>query len=627
MKKGKLLLLVLLVLVLLPSLAGAQSRWDHSKRYRFYGIADFSYRNYSGEVNGAKEEQKTFGMQYSLGLSGYIWRPRLALFRSEIYFSFYKQTPKSDSRGIGFNFESLIFPMTRFPLSLNASRSTSTLDGFLGLNNTTTITQFSSRWSYSSRTNKMFSIAHSHSIYERDNQNTGKTESTFDYFTISLRGSPYFDRGSFLNNFRNNNRNNFRNNNRNNNSNNDNTEDNSEDGGNNGGNNNSNLNNNNNNTNLSHRSSSDFGLGITWGVQYELQKYKTDSGSSSDTGKSQRLSLFAQRDLFNFFSAYADLVFYKSDTNKDTHFSFSLQRRTEKFYSYNSYAFSMLDDHNVKSTSHDIRTSNIYNYSKNLTFNGNLSYNRYTRENEDTQNKYEANLGANYNYHYSKRFDSSILTAYAGTGLSSSMNSATGSSSHSYALYLSYGSRYETYQRTNGLFLYSYYGELIGTADTEGSINDSISLGISASRSFRKFTLTSSASLGYSINMPSEGASSNGLSFVLNAGLYARPTRYSTFSATAQYSAYRSGSSSSNSLILNENLKIDLYRNFYLTVAATQTMTSSDGNTSKSNEILTSLNYRIRKLYLHGEYNISSRDDNGNIINKRVIFLRATRPF
>lgn len=629
MIKGK-LLLVLFVLVMLPSVVSAQIRWEQAQRYRFYGVVDFSYKNYNEEVNGVKGDEKSYGMQYRLGLSGYIWRPRLAIFSSDVSFAMVKQTPKSDDRNLGFSFNAIFFPITRFPLFLSASRYTSNLDGNLGYNNTTTSTQYSANWYYSSLTHKTFEIRHLHLINDTDYQSTGKVKNVFDYLSISLRGSPYFDRRSLYNNFRNNNRNSNSNMPK---KNNDNSDDNSEDEGKDVGKNNVNLKNNVNSKNLGSSTSLENRLGISWGVQYELQNHKTDSASLSETEKSQRLSLFASRDLFNFFSAHSDLVFYKTDTDKDTYLTFNLYRQTEKFYSYNSYAFSNLDDQDVKSTTHDIRTSNIYHYSKELTFNGNVTYNRYTKQNEATITKYEADLGANYNYAYAKHFDAAILTAYAGTGLTSSMNSNTKSSSHSYAVYLGYGSRYETYQKTNGLFSYTYYADLVGTADSKGSLHDSLTIGVSASRAFRKFSITSSANIGYTINKPHEGVSSNGLSFGLNAGLYARPTRYSTFSATAQYSATRSDSSTYNTLTLIENLNINLYRNLDLNVAATQIATSSDSTnsldrtTTTYNQILTSLNYRIRKLYLHGEYNISSQDDNGSIIKKRVIFLRATRPF
>ncbi|MEW6109616.1 MAG: hypothetical protein AB1632_10685 [Nitrospirota bacterium] len=611
MKKVEFIIFALL-LVLIPAVVSAQGitaldtvRWEQGQRYKFYGGVEFSYRNYTEERNGVTTRDETAFMQrYSLGLSGYIWRPKLIIFSSDVSFMIYNQDPKNDSRNINFGFNSVVFPRTRFPLILFASRSTTTFDGYLGSGNDTTSTNFGARWGYTTLTNKKLILSYAHSTYDIKGDGSGDSTTVLDTFIVDFQSAPYLDRRKLYSNYRNNrnlNLNNYNNNYNN---------------YNNNGNSGNNANNNSNNNDARKKIKLDLGLGITWGLTYEFQNYKTDdSMTSTDGEKSHRLRLHASRDIWRLFSAYSELVLYKQEDVKNMYLTINLKRQTERFYSYNNYNFSSLDDGKIKSTRHDIRTQNTYWHTKNLTFTAGASYNRYKQEGSDTSENYDMNLGVN----YVKYFPSHVMQVYANTAFSPSS-----STEDSYSA--GYGIRFESLPKIYKSFTYKYSGAYTGTYDSKGDITNKIELDADAIRNFKRFTLISSAGLDYYMNSNEGSSESSGFTFNIQTNLYTRLTNYSTLSIKAQYILGRTSNASSHSLLLEERLNFILYRNLDLSVSALQRMNSSDGSDYKYYEVLTSLNYRLRKVYLHGEFNISNEDDNGTKIKKRTIYLRLTRP-
>lgn len=619
MNRQRLLIIIFLFLPLfIPDIARAQRastldvvRWEQAQRYRFYGGIELSYRNYKEELDGIlRKDESIFEQRYGLGLSGYIWRPKLIIFSSDISFVINNQDPKNDYKSLNFGFNSVIFPKTRFPLILHAGRSTNTFDGYLGSERTGTTTSYGIRWGYATLRNTKLILGYSHTNSETEGGTFGDSSITVDSFILDLISFPYVDRRKLY----------MMNNsgveaNSNVSGNADSNAGNSNNSGGNAGDNSGNAGNV--QVSRSRVLKLDLGFQLTWGLTYEFLRYKTEDGfSSSDDEKSHRLRIFATRGLFNLFTAYTELALYKTGDVKNVNFLFDLTRQTQKYYTYNNYNFTRDDDGRNVSTRHTIRTQNTYWYSRNLVFNAGLSYNRFTPERSDSYDLFDMHTGVS----YSRYFTSYVMQAYLSTGYNSS--SLT---DNYYAI--NYGLRIESMPKITRFLTYKYSGEFSGSYSSDEESINRFELKADAMRSFRLFTLTGAASINYSISSVKGGSRSTGVSLDLTTGVYARLSRYATLNLSATYNASRSSSNiSSYSLTLSESLSFVLYRNLNLSVGAIQGETSSDGYRSRYYEIHASLDYRLRKVFLHGEYNISDQDDNGTILRKRTIYLRLSRP-
>jgi len=595
-------LLLVIFMLLFPAVANGQAlgrldtiRWEHAQRYKLYGGVELSYKNYEEEHDGTTSEQKSFSQQYVLGLSGYVWRPRLMIFSSDISFVATDQDPFSKSRGINFGFNTTIFPRTRHPLILYANRTTSSLDGYLGFANKITTTSYGVRFGYSTFRNTRITIGYGHSRYESEDNglNNLNSFSEQDTFGISLLSEP--ERKFRV----------------------------MSTAGDNSNADNSNSNSNNSNSNNSNNSNNrrtiryDPIIGITWGLNYEFLKFRTDRNSFSFQDETtHRFRLFAKRDLWNFFKGYSELNLYKKEEYKSLNFILELERNTDKFRTYNSYNYSLFEYNRNQSSTHNIGTRNTYYYTRNLLFHAGLSYARYTSDFSDPSAGYNANLGVS----YSKYFKNYIMQAYLNTGFNSSDRDTENNYSASYGLTINSVSKMTRFLTYN--YAVSYIGSYSSTKDS----TNNLSFDIYATKAFRYFALFTNAGFEYWANSTFDSQTSKGYSLRLNSGLHTRLSSFSLLTMKADYTFSHSDSLKTVSLIIQGNLSIFLLRNLDLNIDVIEQFNQdSDGYDYRKFEALTSLNYRWKKLSLHGEFNISKENDNGSIIKKRTIFLRATR--
>lgn len=114
----------------------------HNKRFRLTGLIEFKYLGYSIESgNGSKTSSNTFEQHYKLGLRGYIYDPRLALFSS--YITYHQTKPmgnnasdgNSNSKDISYELLADFFPNRPINVSAFAMRTTYNYQGSIAAGN------------------------------------------------------------------------------------------------------------------------------------------------------------------------------------------------------------------------------------------------------------------------------------------------------------------------------------------------------------------------------------------------------------------------------------------------------------------------------------------------------------
>lgn len=72
--------------------ACANMRDEYPKRFSFFGLAELTYKDYSSGTNGGNSNYSSLEDRYSLGVRGYIYHPKLAVFTAQVTFD--------DNRGL-----------------------------------------------------------------------------------------------------------------------------------------------------------------------------------------------------------------------------------------------------------------------------------------------------------------------------------------------------------------------------------------------------------------------------------------------------------------------------------------------------------------------------------------------
>jgi len=115
----------------------AAAPYAYIKKFRFTGLVELSYRDYSvsSTYYGRKAESgwTSFEQRYKLGLQGYVYHPKLVNFKTSV--TFRKEKTDSDSGGardakdINYNFSATFLATTPVSLDIYGSRTGSTIEG------------------------------------------------------------------------------------------------------------------------------------------------------------------------------------------------------------------------------------------------------------------------------------------------------------------------------------------------------------------------------------------------------------------------------------------------------------------------------------------------------------------
>ncbi|MBM4135918.1 MAG: hypothetical protein FJ241_03710 [Nitrospira sp.] len=144
MTLGKLIRAVLCLFVLsfffllfiTPDQVSAQQKAFYGRKYHFSGLIELTYRDYSTKTihDGNKTESNwsAFEQRYKLGLSGFIYHPRLLLFSTSV--SFINEEIKDDlsgrNKGISYDLSASLLPQRPVSLNIFAMRATSRIEGW-----------------------------------------------------------------------------------------------------------------------------------------------------------------------------------------------------------------------------------------------------------------------------------------------------------------------------------------------------------------------------------------------------------------------------------------------------------------------------------------------------------------
>jgi hypothetical protein len=95
----------------------------YPKKFRFSGLIQLQYRNYSFETSYRgttyKNEYAHFEQRYNLNLDGYIYHPRLIVFNSAIYFTYLKSLTGVDITARDLTYDLLVTALPYRPISLD----------------------------------------------------------------------------------------------------------------------------------------------------------------------------------------------------------------------------------------------------------------------------------------------------------------------------------------------------------------------------------------------------------------------------------------------------------------------------------------------------------------------------
>lgn len=115
-----------------------RSPYAYAKKFRFTGLVELTYRDYSTESRyhggSSKSDYSAFEQRYRLGLRGYIYHPKLVSFFTSV--TFRRESGDGDSGqdydadDLNYDFSVSILPLNPVSLDLYAMRSDSTIEGW-----------------------------------------------------------------------------------------------------------------------------------------------------------------------------------------------------------------------------------------------------------------------------------------------------------------------------------------------------------------------------------------------------------------------------------------------------------------------------------------------------------------
>lgn len=124
------------ILFITPDRVSAQQKAFYGRPYKFSGLIELTYRDYSTEsiYNGNKTESNwsAFEQSYKLKLSGFIYHPKFLLFSTGVSFvnEELKAEGSSRTKGISYDLSASFFPQRPVSLNIFAMRATSRIEGW-----------------------------------------------------------------------------------------------------------------------------------------------------------------------------------------------------------------------------------------------------------------------------------------------------------------------------------------------------------------------------------------------------------------------------------------------------------------------------------------------------------------
>ena len=117
--------IILISLFFIYEDANAQMRVEYPKRFRIKGLIELIFTNYSSETKRSNTGWSTFEQNYTLGLEGYIYHPRLAVFSTEITLKDLRSVTGIDYKSdvIDYNISTTLLPYRPISLDLYAIKT------------------------------------------------------------------------------------------------------------------------------------------------------------------------------------------------------------------------------------------------------------------------------------------------------------------------------------------------------------------------------------------------------------------------------------------------------------------------------------------------------------------------
>lgn len=167
------MVLVFFFLPLLIEEAAAQmsaARYAYVKKYRITGLVELTYRDYGIESKydskTSKSDYSTFEQRYKLGLTGYVYHPKLVSFAASV--TFRKEDGDLGAGGdygadtFGYDFSLSVLPLNPVSLNIYALRSDSTIEGWGASPFSITSNYYGARFRFTKRKYPFVVVEYSH---------------------------------------------------------------------------------------------------------------------------------------------------------------------------------------------------------------------------------------------------------------------------------------------------------------------------------------------------------------------------------------------------------------------------------------------------------------------------------
>lgn len=188
-KRVALCLMSFFVIVVSGKANASQMTTGYPKVFSLTGIAELQYRDDIQEASSKgikfRDETVILEQRYTLGVAGYIYHPRLAVFSTEVSFDDVSTLKGSnqDSKGLGYSFYVAILPYRPISFYIFASNRNSNYNVSNSATQDTSTSQYGAKLNVNTKILPIMSLEYYHSAYD-----AFSSRSTTDLLSYHVRG-------------------------------------------------------------------------------------------------------------------------------------------------------------------------------------------------------------------------------------------------------------------------------------------------------------------------------------------------------------------------------------------------------------------------------------------------------
>jgi hypothetical protein len=183
------------LIIFIHKQADAQMRVGYPQRFRLTGLIELHYTDNSIKTSYDGRETKggwsRFEQHYEVGIEGYIYHPRLAIFSTGITFTnaITSNQKNTRSNNIGYNLSATFLPYRPVTLNIYAMRSDYTIKGLTAIPEEGSINQYGARLNVNTRILPTMRLDYSHFDTELKNSSNVPVKMKTDSWSFSIHGS------------------------------------------------------------------------------------------------------------------------------------------------------------------------------------------------------------------------------------------------------------------------------------------------------------------------------------------------------------------------------------------------------------------------------------------------------